>query len=90
MTEYSTIHYSTYNMTSIGHTYTVGCIKTTRKFRSEINIFSNTFQGDCELWAMNTKQPIVIKILWFLFRLETDTKSEHEKIIFNQNYDIFV
>ena len=28
---------------------TVGCIKTSSKFRSEINIFSNTFQGDCEL-----------------------------------------
>ena len=38
-------------------------IETIRKFRSEINIFSNTFQGDCELLAMNTKQPIVIKIL---------------------------
>ena len=25
------------------------CIKTTRKFRSEINIFSNTFQGEDEL-----------------------------------------
>ena len=69
---------------------TVGCIKTTRKFRSETNVFSSTFQADWELWAINTKQSSVIKILLFLFMLETDAESEHEKIIFNQNYNIFM
>jgi len=28
---------------------TVSCIKSTRKFRSEINIFNRRFQADCEL-----------------------------------------
>ena len=69
---------------------TVGCIKTTREFRSEINIFKNMFQGDYELWAIDTKQPNIIKILSFLFVLETDTELEHEKIIFDQNYNIFM
>ena len=39
---------------------------------------------------MYTKQPNIIKFSLFLFMFETDTESEHEKIIFKQNYNIFM
>ena len=37
-----------------------------------------------------SKQHKIIRFSLFLFMLETDTELEHEKIIFNQNYNIFM
>jgi len=70
--------------------YTGGCIKTTRKFQSEFNFSNGTFQVDYEPWAIDTKQPKIIRISLFLFMFETDTESEHEKIIFHRKYHRFM
>ena len=75
---------------SISQVFTGSCIKTTSKFRSEINFSDGTFQIDYELWSIDTKQPKIIRFSLFLFMLETETESGHEKIIFNRNYNIFV
>ena len=69
---------------------TVGCTKTPGEFRSQINVSDRTFQADYDLWVIDTEQAKIIRFSWFLFMLETDTELEHEKIIFNQNYNIFM
>ena len=69
---------------------TVGCTKIPSEFRSQTNVSDGTFPVDYELWAIDTKQPKIIRFSLFLFILETDTGLEHEKIIFHQNYNIFM
>ena len=69
---------------------TAGCTKIPREFRSQTNVSDGTFQVNYELWVIDTKQPKIIRFSLFLFMLETDTELEHEKIIFNQNYNIFM
>ena len=56
------------------------------EFRSQINVSDGTFPFNYELYV----QPKIIRFSLFLFMLETDTESEHEKIIFNRNYTIFM
>ena len=69
---------------------TAGCTKSNSQFWSQTNVSDGTFPVDYELWAIDTKQPKIIRFSLFLFMFETDTGLEHEKIIFHQNYNIFM